>query len=112
MRLDELDDRYLPQAARKTRELADRLAALQERWATAYRGVSLSRIDEKYTRGPLETLRRRPHLGLVVSALLVVAGLVVVGAQGSGGGRTPHQAAQSDVLPQNAYGALAVLGPK
>lgn len=111
MRLDELDDRYLPQAARKARELADRLAARQERWVTAYRGVSLSRIDERYTRGPLETLRQRPQLGLVVSALLIVAGLVVVGAQGSGRS-SPHQAAQSDVLPQNAYGALAVLGPK
>ncbi|MCU1592506.1 MAG: hypothetical protein JWP11_3762 [Frankiales bacterium] len=86
MRLDDLDDRLVPQLAARLRDLLDRAAARRaragasvRRTATALadpsRTAPLRRLDDRFAaRGPLALVRDVPQLGFLLVAAVFLAG--------------------------------------
>jgi hypothetical protein len=79
MRLRDLDDRYLPDLARRLDALVSRLPSPPEPSGPAPLVVRLRRVDDRWTRrGPLALLRDVPQLGAVaIAAVLLVNGVTL-----------------------------------
>jgi hypothetical protein len=112
MTLRDLDDRHLPGAAERLRAWLDRAATRRERardLATLFEPASL---DSRYGGlGPLRVLTARPAVGLVLSALVLTAGVGVAVVQEGSDGSGPSRGSATDFSPQGDLPHGALLGP-
>jgi hypothetical protein len=75
--LKRLDDRFLPELARRLDEVVQKLPSPPEPAGPAPLVVRLRRVDDRWTRrGPLALLREVPQLGAVLLGALLMVGLV------------------------------------
>lgn len=82
MSLRDLDARLVPRAAAGLRALLDGVAQRREAATAWLAGSRLSRLDDRFAeRGPLRLLRDAPQLGLLLAALLFLAGAGVALSQ-------------------------------
>lgn len=111
MRLQQLDERYLPGAAAWLRARLDAADAVVERGRHALARWDVEALDARFAgRAPLTLLRTQPVLALCVVGALLVAGIgAVVVQEHHDKPRTSHAATE---LPgQGGVPAGAVLGP-
>jgi hypothetical protein len=79
VRLRDLDERFLPDLARRLDDLLRRLPTPPEPAGPAPLVVRLRRVDDRWTRrGPLALLREVPQLGAVLLTLLLLVGAVTI----------------------------------
>jgi hypothetical protein len=110
--LRELDERHLPGAAVRLRAWMDRGAARREQVRALARSLDPEALDTRYGGlGPFRVLVARPVVGLVVSALLLTAGVgVAVVREGSDEG-VPSRGSATELMPQGDLPHGALLGP-
>jgi hypothetical protein len=110
VRLDDLDDRWVPRLAVRLRAFVDRASVRRERLVERVRTASaavlqpsaespLKALDDRYaSRGPLALLRDVPQLGLLLVAAVFVTGSIV--ALERAGDRQRASSAQSSDDPE------------
>ncbi|MCU1672218.1 MAG: hypothetical protein JWN77_331 [Frankiales bacterium] len=109
MKLDDLDDRVVPRAAEKLRDLLDRTGDGRSKVSGALLEPSprspLRRLDDRYaSSGPLALLRDVPQLGLLLVAAVFLAGAGVALARSGGEQRQATAQQQIDATAPTALG--------
>jgi hypothetical protein len=108
VKLDDLDERWVPRLALRLRALVDYASVRRERVRQRMRGLTaavleptpgspLRALDERYaSRGPLALLRDVPQLGLLIVAAVFLAGSGVAHERASDRPRTAAQQSSDD----------------
>jgi hypothetical protein len=95
VKLQQLDDKYLPLAAERVAAVADRLAVRRDRVRSsvhAVRATSLRDLDNRYaTSGPLGLLREIPQIGFVLIAAIFLSGAGVAVSRENARNRAAQQ---------------------
>ncbi|MCA1712675.1 MAG: hypothetical protein LC789_13995 [Actinobacteria bacterium] len=109
MKLDDLDDKLVPRAAEKLRDLLDRTGDGRSKVTGALLEPSprspLRRLDDRYaSSGPLALLRDVPQLGLLLVAAVFLAGAAVALARSGGQQRQATAQQQIDATTPTALG--------
>ncbi len=109
MKLDDLDDDFVPRLAARLRALLDGLTSRRQALSGRVREVGdgpLRRLDDRYaSSGPLALLRDVPQLGLLVIAAVFVSGAGVALARSGDQQRAERVQQQIDEVSPTSLGA-------
>jgi hypothetical protein len=110
--LRELDERHLPGAAVRLRSWVDRAATRGAHVRELASSLQPATLDTRYGGlAPFRVLVARPVVGLVVSALLLTAGVGVAVVREGSDDRSRSRGSATELTPQGDLPRGALLGP-